>query len=456
MSGQIQLEPGPTTAIWNSDGVRLRSQREADPSTTGAHIKPVSGSSYFTYVKVTNIGLDPIGGCPCSKTGAWTAATSFIDTFPAPIFPILSPDGLTRLVAVGTTQFQLVPSSPANAAAIGGPWPLRGQPAVGSQNGINSFWAWSPDGQFFAVVVRDLTATGAGGSWTLSVYATRPYTRGDGIKLVPSGFIYNRGPQNATALNVIAGSNLGWNAASTCLVLSPPPQPGQTLTDVYLTLVCPYADAVSNMAPTWNVGPTSPAATGLTGWKYVHSPCGHLFGRVPLPDPNPTVYPTGMQLQLIDIRRTLTDVQQRVDNLPVGAVSVDRTTSSTAPATLNTTSPGRRGIVLTHMSLPAIDNPECASNQAATVNVRRVRVTTNPNQIDYTNIGQAAVGVWPGHPIWVEFPKLQWVNPSGSTPGQAHYCLQAMGDASPGDPAPGWGNANLSDRHFAQRNIVFV
>ena len=454
MPGQIQLEPGPATAIWNSDGIRLRSQRETDPYTTGAHVKPVSGSSYFTYVKVSNTGADPIGGCPCSKTGAWTAATFFIDTFPPPTFPIASPDGLTKLVAVGTTQFQLVPSSPANAPAIGGPWPLRGQPAVGGQNGINSFWAWSPDSQFFAVVVRDLAATGSGGSWNLSVYATRSYTRGDGIKVVPAGSIYHIGPQNATALNVIAGVNLGWNAASTCLVLTPPPQPNQPLTDVNLTLICPYADAASNTAPTWGMGPVSPSASGLTGWKYVHSPCGNLFGLVPVPIQNQSS--TGLQLRIIDIRRTLTDVQPRVDNLPVGAVSVDATTTSSTPATLNTTSPGRRGITLTHMSIPAIDNPECASTQAATVNIRRVRVTTNPNQIDYTNIGQAAVAVWPAHPVWVEFPKLQWVNPSGSTPGQVHYCLQAMGDASPNDPAPGWANANLSDRHFAQRNIVFA
>lgn len=452
MPGLIKLEPGPASAIWNSDGIRLRSQREADPLNCGAHIRPVSGASYFTYVKVANIGVDPIGACACSRTGPWTKATFFIDTFPPPAFPVLSPDGQTRLVAVGPTQFQLV-TSLANAQVIGGPWPLRGSPAIGSTNGLNSFWAWSPDGQFFGVVTRDLAG---GKTWNLSVYATRSYTRGDGIKVIPAGLIFSRGPENSTAANVIAGVNLGWNAASTCLDLTPPPLPGNTLTDVNHQLVCPYADAVSNMSASWNMGPVSPAASGLSGWNIVHSPCGHLLAIVPLPDPNPLVFPTGLQLRLIDIRRTLMDVVARVDNVPIGIVLVNRQTTVAAPATLNTTGPGRRGIALGAMSVAAIDNPECASVQAATVYVRRVRVTSNPNLIDYQEIGQAAVGVWPTHPVWVELPKVPWVNPSTTTPGQVHFCLQAMGDAAPNDPAPGWQNLSLGDRHFAQRNIVFA
>jgi hypothetical protein len=151
----------------------------------------------------------------------------------------------------------------------------------------------------------------------------------------------------------------------------------------------------------------------------------------------------------------MTPVLPRRDNLSV-SVQVLATTSASAPATLSTTGPGRRGIALGQMSEPAIDNPECASTQAATVNVRRVKVTTIPNQIDYTNIGQASAAIWPNQSLWIEFPQLPWVNPTGSTPGQAHYCIQAMGDASPSDPAPGWPSLNLSDRHFAQRNIVFA
>jgi hypothetical protein len=107
------------------------------------------------------------------------------------------------------------------------------------------------------------------------------------------------------------------------------------------------------------------------------------------------------------------------------------------------------------MSLPAIDNPECSAGTPATVNVRRVRVSTIPNQIDYTNVGQASAAIWPNDSLWIEFPQLQWINPAGS-PGQLHYCLQANGDASPDDPSPGWGNFDLNDRHFAQRNIVFA
>ena len=450
MPGRIQLDPGPPSAIWNSDGIRLRpeGQRESNPSTTSPHVRPVSGASYFTYVKVSNTGPDPIGGCLCSATGTWRVAAPFIDTFPPPTFPIASPDGLTRLVRVGTTDFRLEPA--AGGTALAGPWPL-------GQGAINSFWAWSPDGLFFAVVTRNSPGTGA--TWTLRVYATRTYTRGDGIRSVPAGTIFELGPVNSTAANAIAGSNLGWNAASTCLFLRRPPQPpqlGPTVTEVHHTLVCPYADNTSNTSAALTIGPIRPSSTGLNGWVYVHSPCGHLVARVPLPDPNPMTVPTGLRLQIIDIRRTLRDdLSPKQDNVSV-TVEVDRATTANAPATLTTTGPGRRGIALGRMSTTAIDNPECASVQAATVNVRRARVTTIPNQIDYTSMGQAAVAVWQGSPVWVEFPSLRWVDPSGSTPGQVHFCLQAMGDASPGDPAPGWANVNLGDRHYAQRNIIFA
>jgi hypothetical protein len=136
MPGQIALTPGPSTSLWNSDGIRLRSPRETNLQNIGNHIKPVSGSSYFTYVKVSNTGADPIGGCGCSKTGNWVEVTYFIDTFPAPTFPINAPDMQSKLVADGAAQFQLETSA---GVKIAGPWPLRGQPATGGGQGFNSF-----------------------------------------------------------------------------------------------------------------------------------------------------------------------------------------------------------------------------------------------------------------------------------------------------------------------------
>src|SRR4051794_40531211 len=107
MSGKIKLEQGPANAIWNSDGIRLRSFREMNLESIGSHIKPVSGQKYFTYVKVTNTGPDPIGPCRCNSTGQWQNVTLFIDTF-APAWPVLAPGGASRLsYSAGTKQFQL-------------------------------------------------------------------------------------------------------------------------------------------------------------------------------------------------------------------------------------------------------------------------------------------------------------------------------------------------------------
>jgi hypothetical protein len=413
--------------------------------TIGYHIKPISGRSYFTYVKVTNIGSDPIGPCRCNKPGPWKSVTLFIDTF-TPSWPVLAPDGASRLTYFpGLDQFQLEQVS--NGSVIAGPWFFHGKTPSGTQNGLQSFWAWSRDGLFFAVVVRDQQA-GGGGSWWLDVYATKPYIRANGTRTVPRGNIYNSSGVS-TASNVISGVNLGWNDASTSLEFRRPPIQSQPLTQTELTLICPYVDAVSNVAPTYS-WTLDTMVRSLSGWNFVHSPCGGLFALVPRPNPNFTS--AYRQLEILDILRTLMLISQRQDNLLVGPAVVN---NNTTVATVTTTSPGRRGIKLTNMSLTEIDNSECLASAPASVNLRRVRVSTIPNQIDYTNMGQANAVIWPNHSLWIEFPSLQWINPAGS-PGQIHFCLQANGDASPDDPSPGWSSLNLNDRHFAQRNIIFT
>ena len=100
-------------------------------------------------------------------------------------------------------------------------------------------------------------------------------------------------------------------------------------------------------------------------------------------------------------------------------------------------------------------SPSPVQTPAATVSIKRVRLSTMPDQTDYTDMGNASSAIAPGQSLWIEFPLTQWVNPASSTPG-AHYCLEAMGDASPDDPEPGWNNFNWNDPHFAQRNIVFA
>jgi hypothetical protein len=369
--------------------------------------------------------------------------TLFIDTF-TPSWPVPAPGGASRLTYLPSLdQFQL--DDVASGTRIAGPWFFHGKTATGAQTGLQSFWAWSPDGLFFAVIVRDMQA-GGGGNWWLDVIATKPYTRADGTRTIPKGSILSLSG-SSTAINVIAGVNLGWNSASTCLELRHPHTQFQPLTLTNLTLICPYADSGLNNAPTyaWNL---DTAVRQVSGWAFSHSPCGGLFALIPKPIAGiPSAF---LDLEILDTNRTLAFIMQRRDNLPVGPAKVN-----TASATLNTVSPGRRGITLTNMSLTEIDNPECSAGAPATVNVRRVRVSTIPNQIDYTNIGQANAAIWPTKLLWVEFPSLQWINPAGS-PGQLHYCLQANGDASPDDPSPGWGNLSLNDPHFAQRNIVFV
>src|SRR5262245_46490290 len=59
--GLIALEPGPPNALWNSDGIRLRDQPETNLQNIGGNVNPTSGSSYYAYVKVTNVGGSPIG-----------------------------------------------------------------------------------------------------------------------------------------------------------------------------------------------------------------------------------------------------------------------------------------------------------------------------------------------------------------------------------------------------------
>ncbi len=445
MPGRIRLERGPANAPWDSDGIRLRSQPETNLRSVGAHIRPTSGGSYYTYVKVTNDGTDPIGSCRCGTTGQWQAASLFVDSpTPTASFPVNAPDNRSRLVLLGATdQLELRDSAGQN---IGGPWPVRGKTALGAQTGLNTFWGWSPDGLFFAVAVRDMQA-GGGGTWWLYVYATRPYTRGDGTTQVPRGSIWSSAG-TSTALNVIAGVNLGWNAASTCLVLAAPPMWGQSLTTLWLTLICPYADAASWQARAYTRPLTTGTQAGLQalGYQFLHSPCGGLFALVPKPGASPP--PPSLQLELIDIWRTLATYQERQDNLPVGSATVNG-----AAATIQTASPGRRGIKLTLMSLTEIDNPECSIAYPTVVEVHRVRVTTNPNQIEYFPAGQASAAIWPRESLWVEFPQRVFTDPGG---GQVHYCLQAMGDARPDDPSPGWQSFDLNDRHFAQRNIVFL
>lgn len=425
MPGRIKLQPGPPNRLWDSDGIRLRSQAETSLRSVGAHVRPTSGGSYFTYVHVENTGTDPIGPCACAATGPWRPATFFVDT-PQPALPATAPDGRSRLVALSANQCQL--EDGAGTSLVSG---------LGLGTGINrSFWSWSPDGLFFAFVRRE--DVGGSRTWYLNVFATRPYTRADGVVQVPAGQVFSS-IGTSTALGVIAGSNIGWNAAATCLVLIPPPvPPGGAAQSV--VLICPYADQNGQTAPSYTV---FPAPQG----QYLHSPCGHLTALVPNP-PGPPPNNTQGPVTWIDVRRTAQPVTPTVDNLATQALV------TAAGATITTTGRGRRGVRLTGMSVPAVDNLECLAGVPATVEVRRVRVSTMPNQTAIFPAGSASAAIWPGDSLWVEIPAQPFINPSPAN--QLHYCLQARGDAAPDDPAPAWANFDASARHFAQRNIAFA
>lgn len=109
------------------------------------------------------------------------------------------------------------------------------------------------------------------------------------------------------------------------------------------------------------------------------------------------------------------------------------------------------------LSQSLIDNWECLSGPTATVSLRRVIVSTMPEVVDHEAIGQTYVALNPGDSIWVEFPPTLWTDPNQKLPNPSrHYCLQVNADASPDDPSPGWSGLSLQDRHYSQRNIVFI
>jgi hypothetical protein len=219
-----------------------------------------------------------------------------------------------------------------------------------------------------------------------------------------------------------------------------PPLPGQNLLQKDSTWICPFAGTTSMAGMFSFMAITSP--TGLTqAFRYLYSPCGDLSAIVPTP---------AGQLMLIDLR-TATAIQTRANNIPT-PVSV----TGNAP-TITTSGVGRLGLTLTQMTPTAIDNAECLRGGAVLVEAQRVLCTTIPTGMAPVPLGTgpSAAAIWPGTSIWVEVPRHRFTRIGTMTP--EHWCMQARGDgAANSDAAPPMSMFSISDRHFAQRNILII
>ncbi|HZQ29129.1 MAG TPA: hypothetical protein VFA94_15635 [Acidimicrobiales bacterium] len=420
MPGSIKVQPGPPNQPWLSPSIRLRSQKESDLRNIGTHVEPLNGHAYYTYVRVDNTGNEPFGRCRCPATGAWSKVPYFVDQNP----PTNGPGGQRLVVQGGQATLQ-----DSTGVAV----------ANFSPSLVNDFWAWSPDGRLFAYVRRDYTTR----DWSIEVVTTATYVRTDGRTVARGRTVHQAGPLVSTSPQATAGANFGWTPASTCLVVAHPPVPGQSANVKYIDLACPSVgmSTTSDQCRAFNAQIlTSPQTTGV---DILFSPCGGLAALVPTP--------TGY-LQLVDLITTAADQPIRQDNRPVSV------TVNAAGRTIATSATGRRGITLTNMSYPSIDNPECLLGGSVTVEARRVFASTTPGTSPMPinlSPGASSAAIWNGEYLWVELPPHTFTR---AVPGTSpeHWCLLARADAAPVDAAPPWTQFSTTERHFAQRNIAIT
>ena len=284
MPAQLLIQDGPAGAEWNSDSIRVRSTRATSLTTVGPHTSPQSGADYYTYVRVENTGTDPFGHCSCPSTGAWAIRNNFIDVNP----PANGPNGMTVTKAAGYATL----NRNGTQLAPGTQWLFA--------NG--DFWSWSPNGQFFAYVHRDLTLPMAT-TWSVSLVATAAYSKtppavGATPISIPAGTTLRTvGPTQSASPQAISGINIGWNPASTCLHVDQPPMQGQNSLQKENVWICPFAGTTS-MAGSYDfTANTAPVGSGPTqAFKFLYSPCGDLAAIVPTP---------AGQLMLIDLRTAM-------------------------------------------------------------------------------------------------------------------------------------------------------
>ena len=331
--------------------------------------------------------------------------------------------------------------------------------------GFPVYWGWSPDGLFCAVVVPSLVGSYQTPTMEVFVYALSDYKKVDGTNVPAQTEIHYFSHTFKTISEGFSRFSCSWNDRSTALMVT------YGYVQSSWLLVAPYVSDSPNNLPLkcyYGYGNIQGGFSPKEGpFTYLFSPNGEFAASYQLPyDKN--IYGT---MRFYRLRASTRGPYSPARN----GITVDVLPNSGSPVTITSLKTGNAAIVLSGVRVPdpqnpnfsvpsVIDNPECLVGQAAEVYVRRNRISTIPNQTDYEKIGASKVAIPPGGAAWVEFPSLLWVNPTGAqNPGQLHYCIQAMGEAPPGDLAPGslpnapsWTGFTLSDRHFAQRNIAFV
>lgn len=426
MPPQLRIDDGPTGAEWNSDAIRIRATRATSLTTVGSHTTPVSGSEYYTYVRVQNVGTDPFGRCTCSTTGAWAIRNNFINVNPPPN----GPNGMTVMTSGGFATLR-------SGTTELGQWLFT----------AGDFWSWSPDGRFFAYV-RVERPVGGTPTWTVSLIATAAYSKtppaagATPVTVAAGTTLATIGPRHSASPQAITGVNLGWNPASTCLHVDEPPLPAQNPLQREHLWICPFAGTTTAASTFHFTSLTAPVGSGPTqAFRFVYSPCGDLAAIVPTP---------AGTLELIDLRTAMT--------VPTRANNITTTIAITGSApTLATTGVGRLGLTLTQMSVPAIDNAECLKGGAVVVEAQRVLCSTVTPAMAPVPLasGASAAAIWPGMAIWVEIPRHRFTRIGTISP--EHWCLQVRGDgAANGDSAPPMSAFNIAGRHFAQRNVVII
>lgn len=411
MAVVLKLEPG--APLWDSPAIRVRHTAVSNLTVaTLAHQDPRSGQKEFVYVRVENTGADVAGAALCSTPGDWTPAR--------PLDPNTAPAG-----------WSVVPSATGRSRLQG---PAGRNPSFDWVS-AGAGYGWTPDGRFFAVFERHSNAT-----W-LNVWDIRP----------PSGPVKPVGTTLAVSdtLGVVPSAvNFGFNTASTAFVAvvptSPPIQEVRCLRD----------NAV--FSPNFTSGPTGAPLTDL-----VFSPCGGLAARVEQPSPQnlqPAMefFSVAISSPPLGLTVAKTFQPRRNNTLVPGGV-----TATALGAKIRSTGSGLNGLQLTNASVAAVDDPERLLGVGVVVEARLASSTTTPAVAPAIGSGKATAALMPqgklGNALWVEVAaNYTFLTPPSGT----HYCIVARADATATtpatDPAPPWTAFDVTDRHFAQKNIQVV
>lgn len=424
MAAAVRIQDG--SPIWLSLAIVPSTDTVVSPgSSPSLATVHVTSTNVFVYVRVDNVGTDPIGVCTCSPVPApWPQVA---------LFPgFLANPSITQSETQAGVTFTARPASNAAGDTLSG--------AVNFSFGVNLLgrraWAWSSDNRFFAYA-----SSLNGNDWYLTIVALQNVTRSNGT-VIPAGQAAVSGASGSFS-GLWTKDNFRWGLKA--VVVSGTYAGGGGLT---YAVACPEAPGNN----TW--GDLIPDLPGQS-WVNLSSPCGAVIALVP------RILQAGVGSPDIVLISTATAqiIQFKENNVtsPASIVGANPALTTTQHAALGVTINTGAGLTVTR------DDPDCTVvGGDLVVRVDRVKASTLPSaNLGVVAVGTASLGLLPvGQSRWVQVPNSSgWANQS-----ERHWCLLAQAYTADGTTiARPWNGQAASPPPFpvalqncAQRNIEIL